>query len=848
MATNNNNNNKNQAKKSNNTKKVSYPYNNKATTSSKSNQAKNVVNNKTSKKKKKKKRSLGFRIFKGIFLTVFFLCLTITVIGLGYVFAIIKSTPDLDVNAVKALSEPTSVYDDNGEFMDNLISEVDRNVISYEEIPQNLKDAFTSIEDQRFYTHFGIDPIRIVGSFVTDVKKVFSGNTQFHGGSTITQQLLKNTILTNESSQIERKIKEMWLAIQLEKQLSKDEILCLYLNTIPMGGTAYGVDAAANLYFAKPASQLNLIECAYIAGITQAPTTYSAYSCSNKETYINRTKTVLSKMLELGKISQEEYNQAITDIDNGGLVFSSTHKSYKLEYEWYINPTIAQVKEDLINKYKYTKDEVSKLLANGGLKIYTNMNRELQDYAQQVLDETTVYNGEEVIPNSNTPAFQAACTIVDYHTGSVKVVIGGRGEHTAQSTNRAYSELRSIGSCTKPLTVYGPAINEKILTAASTIDDAPIPESEGLFDSDGTPYNPNNDDFKYAGNVTLRDGIMYSKNVVAVLVENKLGVDTGKAYGKEFGLKYNDDYTGIATLALGQFRNDPKNPDGGTPYILASAFGVFGNKGVYTEPRLYSKVEDASGNVILDNEVETKEIFSKQTAYIMYDLLKGSRSYTGPSAQWGSMPTAGKTGTPTDFKDLWFSGLTPYYSGSVWLGYYNSSVNLNEKYGLNSNSAAAVWAKIMEKAHEGLEVKDIEQPSGITTATVCKDSGKLATSLCSSDPRGNRVYTEMFIEGTEPTSYCDAHVNYGGGVLVKKANPNPVTADYPYLIGSTNYSTNTKYRNSNKYNENNNNENNNETNNEDNNDNNNSHDNENNDNNHNNDNNSDTENENNPEE
>lgn len=798
MATNNNNNNKKQANKSNNTKKVSYPYNNKSTNSSKkkttnsSNSTKpKKTTSKSTSKKKKKKRSLGFRIFKGIFLTIFFLCLTVAVIGLGYFFAIIKSTPDLDVNAVKALSEPTSVYDDNGELMDNLISEVDRNVISYEEMPQNLKDAFTSIEDQRFYKHFGIDPIRIAGSLVTDVKKIFNGNTQFHGGSTITQQLLKNTILTNESSQLERKIKEMWLAIQLEKQLSKDEILCLYLNTIPMGGTAYGVDAAANLYFAKPASQLNLIECAYIAGITQAPTTYSAYTCSNKETYINRTKTVLSKMLELGKISQEEYDQAITDIDNGGLVFSSTQKSYKLEYEWYINPTIAQVKEDLINKYKYTKEEVSKLLANGGLKIYTNMDRELQDYAQQVLNETTVNNGEELIPDSNTPAFQAACTIVDYHTGSVKVVVGGRGEHNAQSTNRAYSELRSIGSCTKPLTVYGPAINEKILTAASTIDDAPIPESEGLFDSDGTPYNPKNDDLAYSGNVTLRDGIMYSKNVVAVLVENKIGIDTGKTYGKEFGLKYNDDYTGIATLALGQFRNDPKKPDGGTPYVLASAFGVFGNKGIYTEPRLYSKVEDASGNVILDNEITTKEIFSKQTAYIMYDLLKGSRSYTGPSAQWGNMPTAGKTGTPTDFKDLWFSGLTPYYSGSVWLGYYNSSVNLNSKYGLNSNSAAAVWGKIMEKAHEGLEVKDLDKPSGLTTATVCKDSGKLATSLCSSDARGNRVYTEMFIEGTEPTSYCDAHVNYGGSILVKKHNPNPVTADYPYLVGSTNYSTNT---------------------------------------------------------
>jgi penicillin-binding protein 1A len=289
----------------------------------------------------------------------------------------------------------------------------------------------------------------------------------------------------------------------------------------------------------------------------------------------------------------------------------------------------------------------------------------------------------------------------------------------------------------------------------------------------------------------------YSKNVVSVLTENTIGIDTGISYGEKFGLKYNKDYTGIATLALGQFRNDPANPDGGNTYILASAFGVFGNNGEYTTPNLYSKVTDSNGKVLLETEVTNKEIFSKQTAYILYDMLKGSRSITGPAAQWGDMPVAGKTGTTTNSKDLWFSGVTPYLSGSVWLGYYDSSKTV----GSNSNLAAKVWGQIMSKAHEGLEVTDLEQPEGIIQVAVCQDSGNLPTDLCSNDPRGTRVYHELFISGTEPTTLCETHVKAKinssnnklatestpadlstEGIFVKKDYPNEATYDYKYVL------------------------------------------------------------------
>ena len=757
---------------------------------------------KNSVHKKKKKKQHGFKIiFKRIILGIFFLILTLMVVGTGYVFAVIKSAPPLDLQAVLNLSQPTSLYDKDGVFMDTLHSEIDRTVVDYGTIPQYLKDGFVSIEDQRFENHRGIDPIRIGGSIITDIEKLFKGQRSFHGGSTITQQLLKNTVLSDEKSAIERKIKEIWYALNLERHLSKDEILNQYLNTIPLGGTAYGVEAAANLYFGKSVNELNLIQCAYISGIAQAPTYYSAYNennIKNPSPYITRTKSVLGKMRELNKITDGEYNQAIADIDAGKLQFTSTKKSYTLQYEWYINPTISQVKNDLKEKYKYSDEEVSKMLANGGLKITTNMNRGLQDYTQSLLDNYSANNvgySETYYKGTKTPEFQASATVVDYKTGKVLAMVGGRGDHGANSNNRAYTVLRPVGSTTKPLTVYGPAINEKILTAASTIDDAPIDETTEKSMNGGNAWNLKNDDHKFAGNVTLRDGLKNSKNVVAAKVLNTIGLKTAISYGEKFGLVYNDvSKNSYAALALGQFDG---TGDGGNTFITSSAFGVFGNDGIYTEPKLYCKVVDASGNVLLDCEedIKTKHIFSPQTAWIMYDILKGSRSVTGPSAQWGSIPVAGKTGTTTDRKDLWFTGLTPYLSGSVWLGY-----DTPKKLAASSDSAAALWGKIMAKAHEGMSTTDIDMPSGITSATVCMDSGKLASDLCYSDPRG-RTYDEYFAEGTEPTSYCDAHVlvkiNSSNNkiattftpayliresVFVKKSHPSTVTKDYPYVL------------------------------------------------------------------
>lgn len=751
--------------------------------------------------RKKPKPKKAKKVFRGICYGLLFCFLAIFVVAAGYVFAIIKTTAPLDVNAVLSLNQPSSLYDKDGTFMDNLHTDEERYVIDSSKMPATLKNAFVSIEDERFYSHKGVDVQRIAGAALLDVKKILTGQKGLHGASTLTQQLLKNTILTNDVS-IERKVKEMYLAVNLEKKLTKDQILTAYLNTIPLGGNVYGVEAASLLYFSKSTSDLSLIECAYLAGITQAPSYYSAYNENNVKDptpYINRTLTVLGKMYEEQYITEPEYNKAVNDVKNGGLVFKSSKQDYKLNYEWFVYPAVSQVKEDLKEKYKYTDEEVSKLMVNGGLKIYTTMDRELQDYTQEILNNyhNLSISNRETYDNDGVPLLQASATIVDYRNGEVLAMVGGRGDQQPQSTNRAYSDLRPIGSTTKPLTVYGPALEEKVITAATAFDDAPLPDNK--LDN-GSNYNPKNSPDEYAGLLTAREALKYSKNTVSVQIEDKLGLKTGVSYGEKFGLKYNThSKNSIASLALGQFNNDPKDRDGGNTYILAGAFGTFGNGGVYTKPMLYSKVVDATGKTILDNSrPKETDILSEENAYILYDMLKGPITYNATAAKWGEMPVAGKTGTTTDSTDLWFAGVTPYLSGSVWIGYDNPT-----KLSGGSSGCAKLWGIIMKKAHEGMEVKDIEEPSDIVKVNVCQDSGELPTPGCYSDSRGSRIIEEMFAEGTQPTSGCTTHVWANVNrlnnrlatpstpgfltrkqVFIKKEHPNSATADFHVVLPS----------------------------------------------------------------
>lgn len=775
-----------------------------------------VAESKSSGKKLKKEPSKIKRFFKYFFLTVLITCLLIGVIVVGYVVAVMKSAPPLDVSTINNLNQPSVLLTPEGNLIDNIPSEEIRYPISsYEEIPQNLIDAYVSIEDERFWEHGGIDIKRIISAAARDVLVVLGKKSGLHGASTITQQLIKNTILFQEASsenqegssklaRVNRKIKEIYLAVQLNKKVSKEQIIRSYLNTIPLGGHNYGVEAAADYYFAKDAKDLTLVECAYIAGITQAPTTYSAYNTSANNYpngYINRTKTVLEKMLELGYISQAEFDEAFAIADTNAFQFSKVDNDFKVNHESFVYPAIDQVKKDLKEKYKYTDEEINKLLVNGGLKIYTTLDTEMQDTVQAILDDNANMNAKakdkygisaNAVDDSGVPLLQAAATIMDYRTGEVKVIIGGRGDQPASSRNRAYFDLKSIGSTTKPLTIYGPAIDTKVITLGTPLDDVAI-QKDMLKKYNFGSTNPKNADGSMAGFVTARDALVKSKNLTSIRTVDMIGLDTALEYGERAGIKYAPESHTMSALALGEFYQPAGNRDGGNTTILASAYGAIGNNGVRIEPILYTKVVDATGTVILEKKPQTTQMFSAQTAYILYDVLKGAAS----SVQFGDIPLAGKTGTTEGAKNYWFAGLTPYYSGSVWIGYDDPK----EMTGGSTNSAGNLFKKVMSAVHNGLGYKDIEKPSGLVKKSVCMDSGKIPTDLCSHDQRGSRVRTEYFIEGTQPKSVCDVHVKVAVNnennklandntppnllaekIFIKKPHANPNAADFPFVV------------------------------------------------------------------
>lgn len=756
----------------------------KSTSSNKNKRQNNVKSNASKGKKSKSKKK---KIFKWIGLSALFIFLATTVIVLGYVISIIKNTPPVDVNKVLSNQQTAKFTYGDGTPWTQLNSETERKPLKPDDIPEDLKNAIVAIEDERFYSHPGVDIKRLIGATVHTVAYKITGKGGLQGGSTLTQQLVKNTLLTNEKS-IERKIKEMYLSLELEKSLTKEQILTAYLNSYPVGGVAYGAEAGAEMYFDKSAKDLNLIQCAFLAGITQAPTTYSPFTEAAKKDpskYINRTKLVLGKMLEHQYITQEEYDKAIKDLNDGKLKFKTSKRTYKLPHEDFLYPTLDQVKRDLKAKYQYSDEEIDSLISTGGITIHSTMNKAVQEHTQQVLNNYSNFRlaGYDQVDKNGVPLVQAAACITDVHTGEVIAMVGGRGNQSALSTNRAYSALNPVGSSVKPFTVYGPAIDSKVMTAGSTIYDAPIPPSV-------SSYNPKNSPDVYRGLIPLRDSLKWSSNVGATLTELKVGLETGVAYGEEFGLKFNDaSKNSLPALALGQFDNNPNDLDGGNPFIVASAISTFGNGGVYVEPRLYTKVTDQDGNIILESKEETKQIISPQAAYIVYDMMKGPITYNAGGAKWGDMPVAGKTGTTTDSKDLWFAGLTPHYGGAVWIG---RDDNKMLPAGRSSSTAASIWGKIMKFANEGLSTKDIQKPSGIVEVPICSVSGKLATSLCRHQPKTQYtrgVYTEMFISGTEPTSYCETHVsaqvNSINGKLAGPNTPsglltNRIFINYPY--------------------------------------------------------------------
>ncbi len=673
--------------------------------------------------KKNKNKFTAKRVIMGV------LTITLLAVILVQVFAFIDTGFISSVNKLN-LNIMSVVYgrNDKGEFAEyEYISSSERRVwASLEEISPDFGNAFVAIEDERFYKHSGIDIKRTLGALFNE----FFGESTY-GGSTITQQLVKNITGDKERSYL-RKVREITRSIALETKLSKDEILEMYMNTIYLGEGCYGVETASNFYFGKSADELTLAQCACIAGITQYPSVYDPLINPDKNK--EKQKLVLSKMLELGYINQEEYDEAIDE----KLDFSKAGKSKVLSNQSYF---VDQVIEDVINdlqvKKGYSKNVASKMVYGGGLKIYATVNPKIQSTMEDIFENEANFPSTY---GSTKP--EAAMVVSDVTTGEVVGIIGGRGEKSQDRVlNRATHTTRQPGSVIKPVAVYGPAIDVGNITNSSIVVDEKV---------DYGGWSPKNYYSGFYGSMTVRRAVELSSNIPAVKVLEQLGVEKSFEYmtnrlnfstlvesEKKSGSVYTDK--NLSSLALGGLTNGVKVIE------LNAAYNTIANGGIYMEPVTYSKVLDADDNIILENDQKVNVAFGEDTAFLTTQLLKSVvDNGTGVGAKISGMDTCGKTGTTDDDNDRWFAGYTPYYTGTVWFGYDTPRTVVVS----GANPALTLWKKVMTRIHSGYASKTFTKPDTVESVYVCTATGNIAGEKCTS-------YMEYFAKSKAPSKHCN---------------------------------------------------------------------------------------------
>ena len=633
--------------------------------------------------------------------------------------------------------------------------------VSYSDMPSYLYEAFISIEDERFWTHDGVDWKRTLGATFY----FFTGGDHY-GGSTITQQLIKN-LTGDKDVRIQRKLQEIMRALYLDKTKDKTEILELYLNTIYLSQGCYGVQAAANVYFGKDVGELTLVECAALASITQAPTKWDPIQ--NPENNKERRDTVLWKMHELGKITYSEYQEAINTelklVNYKGDIESGEPSENTEEYNtWYTDAVIRSVIDRLMEERGYPENLAYNMIYSGGLKIYTVMDPDIQAALDKVYVENSAVFQDNNLPGIVKP--ESSMVIIHPTTGDVLGIAGGRGEKQGNLVlNYATQTTRSPGSSIKPVTVYAPALEAGLITYGKVYDDVPV-----NFEIRNTGW-PSNLPTRYDGLTNINYAIQVSKNTIAVRVLQDLSCEASFDFAKnklnmhsliESLQLSNGEWIsdkGLAALALGEMNYGVTNLE------ITAAYTMFTNKGVYTQPRLYTQVLDNDDNVVLGDTYQRNIVLSEQNSSIMTKMLKNVVDYgTAASIKLKSkVNVAGKTGTTNSDHDRWFIGYTPYLLGGVWYGYAEPD-SLSRVVG---NPAANIWDEVMTIAHEkifteaaekGEKIKTFEEANNIYMRTVCKDSGKFMTEACRSDPRGYRGITAYYAAGTLPTQFCDVHV------------------------------------------------------------------------------------------
>lgn len=682
------------------------------------------------------KKNSKAKIVKKIIIILILIFILICLIGAG-IFAGIFFSDKFAMSKEDLLisNSNTFVYDSEGNLIKELQGEENRKIITLNDMPAYLPKAFIAIEDERFYEHHGVDIKRSAAATVT---YIFNRGSSSFGGSTITQQLIKN--ITNEKEDegkagIQRKIREMSRAYQIEKIISKSQILELYLNIIYLGGygkNICGVEVASEYYFGKSADELSLSESAYLAGINHSPNNYNPFTeTDNTEKIKKRTKTVLEKMKELGMISNEDFDKAISEVD-AGLEFKQGNLSSGTDMSYHLAAAIEEVVNQMVDEKGMSYEYAKSRLYGGGYKLYTTEVRSIQSRMQEeyVKDKYIVKSKKDSEQHS-----QSAMVIIDYKTGNVVGCMGGLGtDVNALGLNRINS-ARQPGSSIKPIASIAPSLENKIITAGTVYDDSPTTFNNGK-------YNPKNSS-GYKGLITVRKAIEVSSNVVEVKIMSELGPENSIKFLKQLGLNHLDDKgdNGLA-LVLGGLTH------GATPLEMAGAYATIANGGEYITPTFYSKLVDSQGKTVLQPKQEKRRVMSEGTAYITKSILKspvtGSEG-TATNCKISGMDVGAKTGTTDDNYDRWLCGITPYYAAATWFGFDKA-----EYINYSGNPSAKIWAAIMQDIHKDLPKKTFEKPSNIVTAKICKDSGKSATSSCSN------TYTEEFVSGTVPSA-CTGH-------------------------------------------------------------------------------------------
>lgn len=794
-------------------------------------------------KKKMMKKKLGVVFLKTLLVLVIALGVAGVCGGIGIIKGVIENAPDITSASVIPRGYKSTVYDVEGNVTAELVAEgTNRTYVKIANIPKHVQEAFIAIEDERFYEHNGID---IRGIIRAGVRGLASGFKDMEGASTITQQLLKNNVFDFMSEEtfldtVERKIQEQYLAIQLEQIMTKDEILESYLNTINLGQNSLGVQAASNRYFGKSVSELTISEAAVLAAIAKNPSGFNPIT--NPDANAERRELVLQNMYDQGYISESEYQDALADDVYSRIAEHNEEQSTESTvYSYFVDEVTDQVTRDLVEKAGYTETQAYNALYSSGLKIYTTQDPNIQsildeefsdpenfpedskiglEWALSVVDEngeSTNYSQEMLVSyfqetdedfdllfddeESAQAAIdeyvatlgiseddtvyescqmtiqpQASMVIMEQSTGNVVAMIGGRGEKSASRTlNRASDTLRQPGSTFKVLAAYAPAFEELGYGPGTVQYDGPFAYTE----NGKLGRLVKNVSGNYRGWTTIREAITRSINVVAVKTITEVTPTVAIDYLLRFGFTSlelegsNNDYT--QSFALGGLTHGVSNLE------LTAAYAAIANGGEYIKPRMYTKVVDNDGNVILDNEPETTQVISEENAWLLIDSMKDVVTGTGgtsPAANIQGMTTAGKSGTTTDNRDVWFEGMTPYYTAGIWVGYDNQGY---VKY-LDSSERSfhkSLWSSVMTRVHENLENTDFEKPSGIVQCVICTKSGKLAVGgLCDSDGRSGIVRNEYFAEGTQPTEVCDKHVTVSicvdTGLLATTMCPNRV--------------------------------------------------------------------------